>query len=88
MGKVGAGKSTIFKLLLREADNYDGAIEFGGDNKKDYSLDALLELIGYVPQDNCFLLTTVADNIRLLAFEKGQPEVEKAAKESAVHDDS
>ncbi|EGF48985.1 ABC transporter ATPase [Lacticaseibacillus rhamnosus MTCC 5462] len=52
VGKVGAGKSTIFKLLLREFDNYDGFIEFGGHNIKDYSLDALLDSIGYVPQDN------------------------------------
>ena len=87
VGKVGAGKSTIFKLLLREFDNYDGFIKFGGHNIKDYSLDALLDSIGYVPQDNFLFSTTVADNIRFSAFEKGQPEVEKAAKESAVHDD-
>lgn len=87
VGRVGAGKSTIFKLLLREFDDYDGEIEFGGRNIKDYSLDALLDSIGYVPQDNFLFSTTVADNIRFSSFEKGKEEVEEAAQESAVHND-
>ncbi len=45
-GRVGAGKSTIFKLLMREFDNYDGVIEFGGHDIRKYSLDALLDAIG------------------------------------------
>lgn len=87
VGRVGAGKSTIFKLLLREFDRYDGEIEFGGINIRDYSLDALLDAIGYVPQDNFLFSTTVADNIRFASFEKDAQAVEAAASESAVHDD-
>jgi ATP-binding cassette subfamily B multidrug efflux pump len=87
VGRVGAGKSTIFKLLLREFDRYDGEIEFGGINIRDYSLDALLDVIGYVPQDNFLFSTTVADNIRFASFDKDSQAVEAAASESAVHDD-
>lgn len=87
VGRVGAGKSTIFKLLLREFDNYDGEIDFGGHNIKEYTLDALLDAIGYVPQDNFLFSTTVADNIRFSSFEKQQDAVEEAARESAVHND-
>ena len=87
VGRVGAGKSTIFKLLLREFDNYKGTIEFGGHDIKEYSLDALLDSIGYVPQDNFLFSTTVANNIRFSAYGKSQNEVEHAASESAVHDD-
>ncbi|WP_204122993.1 ABC transporter ATP-binding protein [Lacticaseibacillus mingshuiensis] len=87
VGRVGAGKSTIFKLLLREFDDYDGVIEFGGQNIKAYTLEALLDAIGYVPQDNFLFSTTVADNIRFSSFEKTQPQVEDAARESAVHND-
>ncbi|WP_179395552.1 ABC transporter transmembrane domain-containing protein [Lacticaseibacillus absianus] len=87
VGRVGAGKSTIFKLLLREFDQYDGVIEFGGHDIRQYALDALLDSIGYVPQDNFLFSTTVADNIRFSAFEKDQGEVEEAARESAVHND-
>ncbi|WP_270234999.1 ABC transporter ATP-binding protein [Lacticaseibacillus suilingensis] len=87
VGRVGAGKSTIFKLLLREFDNYDGEIDFGGHNIKAYTLDALLDSIGYVPQDNFLFSTSVADNIRFSSFDKVQGEVEDAARESAVHND-
>lgn len=87
VGRVGAGKSTIFKLLLREFDNYDGEIDFGGHNIKAYTLDALLDSIGYVPQDNFLFSTSVADNIRFSSFDKAQGEVEDAARESAVHND-
>ncbi|WP_225047486.1 ABC transporter ATP-binding protein [Lacticaseibacillus kribbianus] len=87
VGRVGAGKSTIFKLLLREFDDYSGVIEFGGHDIRRYTLDALLDSIGYVPQDNFLFSTTVADNIRFSSFDKAQGQVEEAARESAVHDD-
>jgi ATP-binding cassette subfamily B protein len=87
VGKVGAGKSTIFKLLLREFDNYKGFIEFGGHNIKDYSLDALLDSIGYVPQDNFLFSTTVANNIRFSAYNKETNDIEQAARDAAVHED-
>lgn len=87
VGKVGAGKSTIFKLLLREFDNYKGVIEFGGHDIKAYTLDALLDSIGYVPQDNFLFSTTVANNIRFSAYDKDQTAIEEAARESDVHSD-
>lgn len=87
VGRVGSGKSTIFKLLLREFDHYKGVIEFGGHDIRDYSLDAFLDSIGYVPQDNFLFSTTVANNIRFAAYNKDQDAVTQAAAESAVHTD-
>lgn len=87
VGRVGAGKSTIFKLLMREFDNYDGVIEFGGYDIRKYSLDALLDAIGYVPQDNFLFSTTVGNNIRFSAYNENAAAVEAAARTSAVHDD-
>lgn len=52
VGRVGAGKSTIMKLILREFDNYEGTISFGGHDIKDYALDSYLPAIGYVPQES------------------------------------
>ncbi|HAX1065797.1 TPA: ATP-binding cassette domain-containing protein, partial [Enterococcus faecium] len=49
VGKTGAGKTTIIKLLMREYDDYQGKIQFGGCSIKEYSLNALLGSIGYVP---------------------------------------
>lgn len=52
VGKTGAGKTTILKLLMREYDQYQGTISFGKHNIKNYTLDALMGAMGYVPQDH------------------------------------
>lgn len=87
VGRVGAGKTTIIKLLLRQFDNYEGEIKIGGKNIKDYTLEGLLSSIGYVPQDNFLFSTSIRNNIRFAAMDKTQDEVESAARQSAIHDD-
>lgn len=87
VGKVGSGKTTLIKLLLREYDQYQGEIQIDGHDIRDYSLDALLDSIGYVPQDNFLFSTDVRDNIRFADFDRNQAVVEDAAISSAVHDD-
>ncbi|MCH4058053.1 MAG: ATP-binding cassette domain-containing protein [Lactobacillaceae bacterium] len=87
VGRVGAGKTTIIKLLLREFDHYQGKITIGGRDIRDETLDSVLAGIGYVPQENFLFSTNIRDNIRFAAMTKSQAEVEAAAKESAIHDD-
>jgi ATP-binding cassette subfamily B protein len=87
VGKTGAGKSSLMKLLLRDHDNYDGQIKLGGEDIRDYTLDALLQSIGYVPQDNYLFSTTIRDNIRFSDPTLPQEEVEKAAKIADIHED-
>lgn len=80
VGKTGSGKTTIMKLLLREFDDYAGQITFGSCNIKDYTLDALLGSLGYVPQDHFLFSTTIRDNIRFIDPTLPQSEVEQAAQ--------
>lgn len=80
VGKTGAGKTTIIKLLMREYDHYQGEIKFGGRTIRDYSLDALLHSIGYVPQDHFLFSMTILDNIRFSNPQKSPEEVEEAAE--------
>ncbi len=87
VGKTGAGKSTILKLLLREYDEYTGSIQFDQQDIRDYSLDALLENIGYVPQNNFLFSASIRDNIRFSNPNLSQEEVERAAKLADVHED-
>src|SRR5699024_5270883 len=87
VGKTGAGKTTIFKLMLREYDNYKGKIMYNGIDIRDYSLDALLTNIGYVPQDNYLFSTTIRENIRFANPDLPQEEVEKAAMLTDIHED-
>lgn len=87
VGKTGAGKTTLLKLLMREYDDFDGKILFGDYELKDYSLDALLNTIGYVAQDNFLFSMTIRDNIRFAKPDATQEEVEAVAKMTAIHDD-
>ncbi|NRE02006.1 multidrug ABC transporter permease/ATP-binding protein [Enterococcus faecalis] len=79
VGKTGAGKTTILKLLMREYDQYQGTISFGKHNIKNYTLDALMSAMGYVPQDHFLFSMTVRDNIRF-----AKPDLEQAAVEQAA----
>lgn len=87
MGKTGSGKTTIFKLLLREYDRYKGQITYGGHDIRDYSLDALLQHIGYVPQDQFLFSTTIMNNIRFANQDFDQSKVDYVAKITAIHED-
>ncbi|MBP1044914.1 ATP-binding cassette domain-containing protein [Enterococcus sp. BWM-S5] len=87
VGKTGAGKTTVLKLLMREYDNYQGQITMGEHNIKDYSLDALLTGIGYVPQDHFLFSMSVRDNIRFAAPRLSQEAVEEAAKMAYINED-
>ncbi|MFC6315138.1 ABC transporter ATP-binding protein [Lapidilactobacillus achengensis] len=87
VGRVGAGKTTIMKLLLREFDHYQGQITIGGQDIRDVPAASVLGAIGYVPQDNFLFSTTVRDNIRFAAMDQDQDAVEHAAAQSAIHDD-
>ncbi|HGZ2495225.1 TPA: ABC transporter ATP-binding protein [Enterococcus faecalis] len=79
VGKTGAGKTTILKLLMREYDQYQGTIYFGKHNIKNHTLDALMGAMGYVPQDHFLFSMTVRDNIRF-----AKPDLEQAAVEQAA----
>lgn len=87
VGKTGAGKTTLLKLLMREYDDYQGTILFDGDNIKDYTLDALLQSIGYVPQDHFLFSMSIRDNIRFAAPRLSQEQVNQAANIAAIHTD-
>lgn len=50
IGSTGSGKSTLVNLVVRFYDVTDGEILVDGVNIKEYKLDYLYKLIGYVPQ--------------------------------------
>ncbi|KRM08444.1 ABC transporter ATP-binding protein [Lentilactobacillus farraginis] len=82
VGKVGSGKSTILRLILRQFDNYTGSIKFGGVDIRHYKMDALIPAIGYVPQDTFLFSESIRENIRFAKPEASQQQVEQAAAKS------
>ncbi len=82
VGRVGAGKSTIMRLILREFDNYTGHVTYGGHDIKQYALDSYLPAIGYVPQDSFLFSNTIRENIRFADPHVSQDVVAQVAAKS------
>jgi len=87
VGRTGAGKTAILKLLLRQFDQYDGEITYGGISIEAYKKERLREAIGYVPQDHFLFSTTVANNIAFSNEHASLEQVKRAAKIAHIHED-
>jgi ABC-type multidrug transport system fused ATPase/permease subunit len=80
VGRTGAGKSTIAKLICRSYEFQSGELLVDGRDIRGYSLDALRGAIGLVSQDPFLFPGTVADNIRYGAPGASDESVEAAAR--------
>ncbi|BDR60645.1 ABC transporter ATP-binding protein [Lactobacillus xylocopicola] len=87
VGKVGAGKTTIIQLLLREFDQYEGQITLNGHDIREIPLNVLLRAISYVPQDNYLFSTSIQKNIAFSKVNSAEDAVVAAAKKSDLHND-
>ncbi|RZL00787.1 MAG: ATP-binding cassette domain-containing protein, partial [Rubrivivax sp.] len=86
VGPSGAGKTTVFQLLLRFYDVQSGRIELDGVSTKDLSLDTLRDRIGIVPQDSTVFSSSALENIRYGRPDATDAEVIEAAKAAHAHD--
>lgn len=86
VGRTGSGKTTLVKLLLRVYDPPAGAVEIGGSDVRDISLESLRAGIAYVPQDGFLFSTTIRDNIAFYRRTADLALVEKAAHEAQIHE--
>jgi ATP-binding cassette subfamily B protein len=80
VGSSGAGKSTVFQLLLRYYDPQSGRILLDGVPLADLGLDALRARIGLVPQDPVIFSASAFENIRYGRPEASAEEVYAAAR--------
>ena len=87
VGVTGSGKTTLLKLLLREYDVEDGSIYLNNHNIKDYKLNDLRSLIGYVPQDQALFAMSIKENIRFADSKYTDKQVEDITKVCGLYDD-
>jgi ATP-binding cassette subfamily B protein len=80
VGRTGAGKSSIVKLLCRFYEFQDGELLLDGRSVRDWSFESLRGSLGLVSQDPFLFPGTVADNIRYAKPGASDPEVEAAAR--------
>ena len=86
VGPSGAGKTTLFQLLLRYYDPQAGAIMLDGVDIRDLDLHTLRGAIGIVPQDTVIFSADAMENIRYGRPDASDEDVVKAAKLAAAHE--
>src|SRR5690606_31980914 len=84
VGPSGAGKTTVFQLLLRFHDPQSGAVRLDGVDLRQTAPEAVRRRIGLVPQEPAIFAATVAENIRYGRPDASDDEVRAAAAAAAA----
>ena len=86
VGPSGAGKTTLFQLLLRFYDPQQGSVLLDGVDIRELDLHVLRDAIGIVPQDTVVFSADAMENIRYGRAGASDEEVIAAAKMAAAHE--
>jgi ATP-binding cassette subfamily B protein len=86
VGASGAGKTTVFQLLLRFYDPQAGRIVLDGVAIDRQALTDLRERVGIVPQEPVIFSASALENIRYGRPEASDDEVKAAARDAFAHD--
>lgn len=85
VGPSGAGKTTLFSLLLRFYESSGGELLIFGRDIRKWPLDQLRSQMGIVPQDPVIFAASAMDNIRYGRLDASDDEVIAAAKTAHAH---
>jgi ATP-binding cassette subfamily B protein len=86
VGSSGAGKSTVFQLLLRYYDPSTGAVRIDGTAVQALALEDLRKRIAIVPQDAVIFSASALENIRYGRPDATEAEVHAAASAAFADD--
>jgi ATP-binding cassette subfamily B protein len=84
VGPSGAGKTTVFNLLLRFYDPESGTIRVDGVDIRDLRFADLRRALAIVPQEPVLFTTAVAENIRYGRPDAADAEVRAAAEAASA----
>lgn len=80
VGRTGAGKSTVVKLLARFYDPTSGSVRVDGEDLRRYPLHGYRGRLGVVPQEAHLFTGTVASNIAYGRPDATREQIEAAAR--------
>jgi len=84
VGRSGAGKTTLIKLLIRFYDTTIGSIEIDGINIKRIAKSELRKLMGVVPQEPILFNNTIKFNLAYGRDEASMEEIRAAAGKANI----
>lgn len=80
IGSTGSGKSSLVKLIPRFFDTTEGFVSIGGEDIRNYSIETLRGMIGYVPQKGILFSGDIKSNISYGAKDADMNTIEEAAR--------
>ncbi len=86
LGATGAGKTSLVNLIPRFYDVSEGRVLLDGMDLRELQQDALIGIIGVVPQETVLFSGSVRDNIRYGRPYANDEDVIAAAKAAQAHD--
>lgn len=89
IGSTGSGKSTLIDLVPRFYDATEGEVLVDGVDVKDYKLEDLYNIVGYVAQRSVLFTGTINENVGFGESKKGKPsqeEIQLAIKQAQAKD--
>ena len=84
IGPTGSGKSTLMALLLRLFDPEEGSISIDNRDIREYQTASLRKSIAIALQENLLFGMSIRDNIRYVAPDATEDELENALKVAAI----
>ncbi len=89
IGSTGSGKSTLIDLVPRFYDATEGEVLVDGVDVKNYKLEDLYNIVGYVAQKSVLFTGTINENVGFGESKKGKPsqeEIQLAIKQAQGKD--
>ncbi len=86
VGRSGAGKSSILRLLLRFHDPQAGSVRVNGRDLRRMSADELRAQVATVAQEPYLFHGSIAENLRFASPQATQEEMEAACRIAHIHD--
>ncbi|GAB4033062.1 MAG: ABC transporter ATP-binding protein [Elusimicrobiota bacterium] len=87
VGKIGSGKSTVLKLLLRLMEYEEGEYLIDGLPAREINIPSLRERLAYVPQEPSIFSATIYENITLFSKDVSKEDFERALRVSQLEYD-
>lgn len=85
MGATGSGKSTLLNLLPRFYDVTSGTIFINGRDIKEWPLERLRAMFGYVPQQSMLFTGSISENVRWGKQDAELNEIINATTKAQIH---
>jgi ATP-binding cassette subfamily B protein len=86
VGRTGAGKSSLVRLLMRIYNAPSHSLFIDGHDIRDFPLNVLRRDIGYIPQETFLFSDTIASNITFGVNDTDMAAVERAAQLARLHE--